>query len=257
MDIRDGLDYADRSRFVVGSIGSIRSSTVGQSIEPFYLVTGRPAEVRSNLGGLLRTAGFRFSGGFAEVWDYQVPLAAQGCETAGLAKQAWMGVWALGRTIDTLPASPRLGSEWSYASGDRDPSDSRSGTFDPLYPSPHRHYGEQDIVSIRDLKYLDAGVDLHPRRTLQVSVNFIEFRLASLQDGLYQTGNFLQVQAPQGGAASGSIGSEFDVVVSYRPAARFELKLGVSRFFAAPFVMRNLPGGESQTFLNASLTVQL
>ena len=216
-----------------------------------------PAEVRSNLGGLLRTTGSRFSGGFAEFWDYQVFLAAQGGDTEGFSRQAWMGAGALGRTIETLPASPRVGFEWSYSSGDRDPRDSRSGTFDPLYPSAHRHYGEQDIVSIRNLTYMDAGGDLHPRRTLQVSVNFIDFRQASLPDGLYQTGKILQVRAPQGGADNGSIGSELDVVVSYRPAAPFELKLGVSRFFAGPFVARNLPGGESQTFLNPSLTVQL
>lgn len=58
-------------------------------------------------------------------------------------------------------------------------------------------------------------------------------------------------------ADSGSIGSELDVVVSYRPATWFGLKLGSSRPFAGPFVMRNLPGGDSQTLLSTSLIARL
>ena len=60
-----------------------------------------------------------------------------------------------------------------------------------------------------------------------------------------------------GCAANGSIGSELDLVLRYQPARRVEVRFGVSRFFAGRFVARNLPDGESQTFLITALTIQL
>ena len=163
----------------------------------------------------------------------------------------------MGRTIRKAPARPRVGLEWSYASGDRDPLDGTSGTFDALFPSRHSHFGEQDVVGFRNLQYFGAGVDLHPDEKLQLDVNLIDLRLASRRDGLYQTNQELRAAPPPGGAASSSIGSEVDLIVLYRPVPRVELRFGVSRFFAGPFVTSSVPGGESQTFLNTGLTLRM
>lgn len=254
VDALDGFDLPSRTRFIYGAIGAISSWAEGHLVEPFFLTTRRPIERGSNLGGLLRTVGSRVSGAFAQGWDYQVLLAAQSGGEDDNPHRAWAGVWEVGKTIQAVPYRPRLGLEWSYASGDRDPLDGRSGTFDTLFPSPHGIYGEQDLVSHRNIKILKAGVELHPHRKLQVNADFLDLRLASLQDGLYRL-NFRQVVAPPpGGASDGFVGSEVDLVVRYRPVTQVELRFGISHFFAGDFVIRNAPGGESQTFLNTSLT---
>ena len=257
VDVREGFDVPSRTRFVYGAVGSIRSLARGQKIEPFFLTSRRPRNRASNLGGMLRTAGSRFTGEFLDTWDYQVILAAQGGGEWDYPHRGWMGVWGLGKTIESAPARPRLGLEWTYASGDRDPTDGRSGTFDTLFPSPHGRYGEQDLTANRNIKILMAGVDLYPRKTLRIDVDFLDLRLVSLQDGLYQLNSARRIAPPPGGATSGFVGSELDLVVRYTPAEKIELRFGVSRFFAGEFVTRNLPGGESQTFLNAILTVRL
>ncbi len=257
VDVLDGFDLPSRTRFIYGAIGVIESWVEGHLIEPFFLTTRRPRNLASNLGGLLRTFGSRFTGGFAQSWDYQVLLAAQNGGEEDYPQQAWMGVWGLGKTIEGAPARPRLGLEWSYASGDRDPLDGRSGTFDTLFPSPHGRYGEQDITSHRNIKILIAGVDLYPHKSLRIDLDFLDLRLASLQDGLYQTNFIRRIAPPPGGATSGFVGSELDLVVRYRPVPKIELRFGVSRFFAGEFVIRHLPRGESQTFLNTALTLQL
>lgn len=257
VDVRDGFNVPSRTRFIYGAIGTVKSWAVGHVIEPFFLTTRRPIAASSNLGGLLRTAGIRISGLLAQSWDYQVLLAGQGGGETDSPQKAWAGVWAVGKTIERAPASPRIGFEWSYASGDRDPLDGRTGTFDTLFPSPHRIYGEQDIVGFRNVRILKSGVGLRPRKDLRIGLDFLDFRLASRRDGVYQTNFGRRIAAPPGGAASDSIGSELDLVVRYQPAAKVELRFGVSRFFAGEFVAGNLPGGESQTFLSMVLTIQL
>ena len=257
VDVLDGFDLPSRTRFLYGAVGTIASGVAGQTIEPFLLTTRRPRDPLSNLGGLLRTVGSRFTGRFAGSWDYQVIVAAQRGGEPDYPQEAWMGVWGIGKTMDEAPTRPRLGLEWSYASGDRDPEDGRNGTFDTLFPSPHGRYGEQDITGNRNIRILLTGVDLHPRKSLRVDVDFLDLRLASLHDGLYQTNFRERVAPPVGGATSGFVGSEVDLVVRYQPSPRLELRFGVSRFFAGEFVIQNLPGGESQTFLNTGLTLTL
>ena len=257
VDISDGFDPPSRTRWVYGAVGVIGSGLGGHQIEPFFFTSRRPVDLASNLGGVLRTAGSRFSGLLAESWDYQVILAGQGGRTQDQRQGAWMGVWALGKTLERRRLRPRLGVEWSYASGDSDPQDGRIGTFDTLFPGPHRIYGEQDIVSLRNLRALKTGVELHPRRTWQINVDFLDFRLASRHDGLYQTNFVARAQAPLGGASSAHIGSEVDVVLRYAPAPKLEVSLGVSRFMAGRFVVREVPGGGSQTFLHTTLLVTL
>ena len=257
VDLADGFDPPSRTRWVYGAAGVIGSGLGGHQLEPFYFTSRRPVNLDSNLGGVLRTAGSRLSGMLADAWDYQVIVAGQGGRISNYRQRAWMGVWALGKTLERRPMRPRLGVEWSYASGDDDPQDDRIGTFDTLFPAPHRIYGEQDVVGLRNLRALKTGVELHPRRDWQVNVDFLDFRLASRNDGLYRINFVTQAHAPLGGASSAHIGSEMDLVIRYAPMPKVDLSFGVSRFMAGKFVLSNVPGGGSQTFLYTTLLVTL
>ena len=257
VDLRDGFDVASRTRFVYGAIGSLQSLAPKHAVEPFFLSTRVPRSAISHLGGLVRTAGSRFTGEFAESWNYEVLVAAQGGGAEGSPHRAWMGHWAVHKTIVQGRGRPKLIGEYSYASGDEDPADARNGTFDQLAPSPHGIYGESDVTGFRNLKALRAGVQFHPRREVRMNVDFFDFRLASLRDGLYGTNNRLGVAAPDAGAASDAVGSELDLVLRYSPTEKIELRLGISRFFAGEFITENVANGKSQTFLSAAITVRL
>ena len=252
----DSWDVPSRTRFLYGAIGSLGSWSRRHLVEPFVFVTRRPLNRGSNLGGLLRSVGTRFTGRFEGGWEYQVQLVGQTGGEQDLAQRAWMGIWEVDKAFANAPWQPAVGLEWSYASGDADPLDGRNGTFDTLFPSPHGIYGEVDVASHRNIRILEAGLELHPDRRLRLNLDYLDFRLASLQDGLYAL-NFREVVAPPpGGAASGDVGSELDLIIRYRPIPRLELRFGISRFFAGQFVVANAAGGESQTFLNAALTVE-
>lgn len=257
VDVRDGFNVPSRTRAIYGAIASVKSWLPGQVVEPFFLTSKRPWDYGSNLGGLLHTAGSRMSGSFAESWDYQVILAGQTGGGSRTEHRAWAGIWGIGRTLEQAPARPRFGFEWTYASGDDDPLDNRRGTFDTLFSSPHRIYGEQDIVGLRNLKALKSGVELRPRKGLIVNADFLDYRLANRADGLYQTSFRRRIAPPEGGASSMSIGSEVNLMVRYQLRARTQFRVVVSRFFAGPFVTRNLPGGESQNMIFTELVIGL
>ncbi len=257
VDVRDGWDVPDLPTAVAGAVGSVRSLAADLVIEPFFLATRRPVSRARNVGGDLRTFGSRFTGILDETWDYELLLMAQSGDFDGLAKRAWSGTAGLGKTIIQFPGRPRIGFEWSYGSGDRDPLDRRSGTFDPFWISRHRHYGEQDVVSHRNLQYLNGGVRLHPSRGLEFEVEYMAHHLAMSRDGLYGANGLLHVAAPASGSGPRSVGTEIDAVVRYRPFDRVQLTVGVFRFFAGEFVRRNIPDGGSQTFLYTALVVRL
>ncbi|MDE0104159.1 MAG: alginate export family protein [Bryobacterales bacterium] len=256
--IRDGFNRPLRSRFLYGAIGSIQLANSEHRLEPFVLANRREEIAASNTGGLLRTAGARLFGRFGETWDYQMIFAGQGGGLAHRPQRAWMGVCGLGKTFDAVPARPRLGFEWSQASGDDDPGDGRTGTFDTLHPSPHRIYGEMDIVSLRNLKFVKAGVDLRPGKRWRLTFDAMDLRVASTRDALYGLSMRAVVRPPAGGAASSSIGQELDLVLRYYPRPNIELRFGASHYFAGPFVTRSPDNpGESQTFLTTALQIDL
>ena len=257
VDVRDGFNVPSGTRFVYGVVASVANWAEGHSLEPFLLATRRPVVLSSNLGGALYTAGARSSGQFGRGWDYQVMVARQGGGRTHSAQRAWAGTWGVGKTAIDIPARPRLGVEWSHASGDSDPLDERTGTFDTLFPSPHRIFGEQDLVGFRNVKILKAGMELAPREGLRVSLYFLDLRLASHHDGIYQTNARRRIGPPPGGATHGSIGSELDLVVRYEPVPTVEFRFGVSRFMAGPVVRLYQAGGESQTFFYSALTLRL
>ena len=257
VDVRDGLDVPDSRTAVAGVVGSIESLAEGLVVEPFYLATRRPVDLVRNVGGNLQTFGSRFSGELDRTWDFEFILMAQSGDFGGLAKRAWSATAGIGKTIGRIPARPRLGVEWSHGSGDRDPLDRSSGTFDPFWISRHRHYGEQDIVSHRNLQYLNGGLRLHPRKDLEVELEYISHSLATSRDGLYGANALRRVAAPVGGGSTRSVGTEMDAVVRFRPVDRMQFTFGLFRFFAGGFVQRYIPDGESQTFLYTSLVVRL
>ncbi len=257
VNIRDGFNTTSRSRYVYGAIGSISLAGGDHRLEPILLASRREESRGAHSGGLLRTAGARVSGTLAETWDYQVIMAGQVGGKRERPQRAWMGVWGLAKTLEDVPARPRFAVEWSQASGDDDPDDGRTGTFDTMFPAPHRIYGEMDLVALRNLRFLKAGVALSPAKGWRLGVDWINLQVDSTRDAFYSLNMRPGVLPPAGGAASPSIGQELDFVLRYNPTARVELRFGASRFFAGPFVLDSPAGGESQTFLTTALQIEL
>jgi len=162
-----------------------------------------------------------------------------------LTQNAFMVVAQAGYTFSDMWATPRLGAEFDYSSGDSKSTDSQHGTFDNLFPTNHKFYGSMDVVSLQNIQ--DLGLNLSLKPTPRMSVSFMGnmFWLANTHDFFYNVGG-----APRTAAAgyglhpnfNNFVGSEFTVVTGYALTRYAQVEAGYGHFFTGDFIDRSMAG---------------
>lgn len=198
-------------------------------------------------------------------WDYDAEVAWQmgTVNTAGgrrdhraLASHVGGGYsWA-----DTW-GTPRIGAEYNYASGDDNPTDGSNDTFDNLFPTNHKFYGQMDLVSWQNTHNLGLITSLKPHARLSLSLNWHSFWLATDQDFSYVASQVPRAGAPYGinTGAGKFLGSELDLMASFKICPQATLQGGYGHFFTGPYVndsLRGAGGSRDADFLYAQLTVK-
>jgi hypothetical protein len=149
--------------------------------------------------------------------------------------RAWAWTASAGYTFSTFRLRPRLFAEYDFASGDRNPTDGRRGTFDQLFPNIHGHNGLADQIAWKNLKEVRAGVRISLRRNWTVAATFNDWGLASATDAFYNSAGGVVARDPKG--LSGThIGEEYDLETSYRINHELELGAGIGRIFPGAFL---------------------
>lgn len=213
---------------------------------------GQVSEARADKGNLSdRTVGGRVKGK-AGAADYSGEAAWQFGRKAGMPVRAWGAVVTGGWTFDGT-AKPRLGGEYTYASGDTDPADDKVQTFDPLFTFGHAFQGYQDVFAWRNSHALKLSGSANPTAQTIVTADYHYFRTAQARDAWYgATG--VALARDNAGLSGNEVGHELDLHA--RTAVRGALKLwfGVSHFFASSYV-RAKAGGKDRdwAFLQATL----
>jgi hypothetical protein len=172
-------------------------------------------------------------------WDYFVEAAGQvgNIDTpAGNADHlAFAGVVGSGYTLADCPATPRVGFEYNYATGDNNPNDTTSHTFDNLFPTNHKFYGYMDLFAWKNIHNPRMTVSCNPHDQVKIQLDGHMFWLADTSDAWYRA-NGAVVRADPTGNASSYVGSEIDLTVVYTPLKRVNLSGGYSHFFTGDFV---------------------
>lgn len=147
----------------------------------------------------------------------------------------------------TEPAKKRywIAVEYNVASGDGDPTDDVSNTFDKLYSINHGSYGYIDYQDPRNMRNLrvTVGGKLAPRLTAQV--DYHNFRLDQARDGWYSRQAGVSLEDPTGEAGT-DVGSEIDVTAKVDVLRSLALEAGYCRFFSGAFVETLLGGSSPQ-----------
>jgi len=175
-------------------------------------------------------------------WDYTGEVVKQfgNIVQSGVRRDqdAWATSVGGGYTWANAFATPRLGLEYSFSSGDQDPTDGKSQTLDNLFPTNHKHYGTMDFFSWRNMHDPRISLTLKPHKKLTCSLDFHAFWLASTEDYFY----------PQGGGGrkslgyglhpgyDGFVGSELDLELNYAVATWAVLRGGYGHFFPGSYV---------------------
>jgi hypothetical protein len=260
---------------LLGVYASLRLLEGALTVEPFYIAKfddNRPILGERGSSGhhlLLHSPGVR------AVWkplpfilwaDAVLQLGRRGRDDIlayGLVgKAAW-------RAPEWLRPLFEIETELVYGSGDRDPADGRVETFDNLYPTNHKFYGELDLASWQNIQdwRLTARFELYRARlhappperpedappryvwqraeealaphempfNLEVGWHFLW--LATPRDAWYNAA-LRPIRADPSGRAPRDLGGELDIV--FRVGG---LSIGVAQLFTGGFVRRTTPPG--------------
>ncbi|MBI4238345.1 MAG: alginate export family protein [Deltaproteobacteria bacterium] len=178
------------------------------------------------------TLGNRFVGTLGP-WDFGIEAALQSGKSGGNTIFAYAGHGRGGYTFDT-GWKPRLGVEYSLASGDSSPGVGRVTTFNNLFPTNHDKYGYMDVVGWRNIHDASASFQCVPFKNFTTSLQYHAFLLAQPADGLYQASG-AQVRAGAAGA-SRFVGHEVDLLAKYKLNQYANFLVGYSYFRAGKFL---------------------
>lgn len=168
----------------------------------------------------------------------------------------------VGHTFKT-PWAPRIFVEYSYGSGDDDPSDGECGTFQAMFPTVHKYYGFMDLFGWQNLHNPAVGVMAKPTPAVDLILNFHQFWLDETEDpwrlstqqaqgGQSRYGNALSGGTPvpggsvlgkdvENGAPSSYVGGELDFMMRWRAAKWVQFEIGYCQFFAGDYVQDTAP----------------
>lgn len=244
--------------------------------------SGVPLPFRNPAVQDLSTVGLRIKSkpGATGAWDYSAELMHQFGERATTAPAAASAAVRSGRLLDqdayaTILGGgytwtdhawqPRVGLVYSYASGDENVADGKSGTFQNLFATTHLHYGFMDLNSLQNLHDIRLVFQAKPKTNISFSLEHHFQFLDTNNDYWYNVAGV----ARNGGAyadaltrsGSNELGQETDFVISWNPIPSTQLELGLSHYFRGDYIKETLAndvgGSKDSSYAYFQVTVSL
>ena len=210
------------------------------------------------------TAGLRVKSlpGQWQGWDYEAELAGQFGRyvDAGrsLDQQALAAHVGGGYTFEEVTATPRVGLEYNFSSGDDNPADGQHGTFDNLFPTNHKFYGYMDFFSWQNVHNARLNVSVKPAKGLTLTADYHAFWLADTHDYFYQVNGVARSVGGYGLMPGNDsfVGTELDLVASYAVRNYGNLQAGYGHFFRGDYVKQALttPGSQDADWVYVQAT---
>ncbi len=239
LSLANGLSHHQPGNNLHGIYSSLQNLIPGSAIEPYILWRlspgfktegGAPAKLDE------KTIGIHWAGTLSR-FDYDAETAAQAGSIGTDRIRAWAWSAILGYTFRESPLKPRIFVKYDFASGDRNPTDGRHGTFDQLYPNIHDHHGLADQVAWQNLKSVRAGAKASFRPNWMLAGAYNDWWLASATDAFYSASGVAVARDPLGRSGT-HIGREYDAQTSYRYNRHLEFGAGIGYIRSGDFLLR-------------------
>lgn len=186
-----------------------------------------------------------------------------------LDHRAFAAVLQGGYTWTQRASQPRFAVIYSYGSGDRNAADTKSGTFQNLFPTNHLFYGYMDLSSLQNLHDIRIAYTFKPTTTSIIALEAHSHFLSRTSDFWYNVAgvprNFTGAAVGSGGgyrinpSYSRHVGNEIDLVAAwtFRPYAQVEA--GASRYFRGDYIKQSLAavGSKDASYFYLQLTLNL
>jgi len=149
---------------------------------------------------------------------------------------------------------PRLGLEYSVASGDKSQDDRSDESFLNLFPTNHKFYGYMDLFAWKNIHNLAAQLKFTPYqdpaaawKAVTVQLDYHAFWLYTNEDAWYRANGVATIRNPTPAARNADtfVGTEFDLTISYSPLKWVKLQAGYSHFFAGDYLRATGPATDA------------
>lgn len=166
-----------------------------------------------------------------------------------------------GYTFAGVHGKPRFHAEYNYSTGDGNPANGTSNTFQNLFPTNHLFYGDMDRFSWQNMHNIAAGWSWLPMEGLNIKMAYHLFWLADVHDVWRFAG-----QGPVGGVArygnalnrnpSSFVGSEINLNTRYTLAKGVSVEGGWAHFFAGDYIGDTAPAADDADFAYVQMLFQ-
>ncbi|MGZ5052371.1 MAG: alginate export family protein [Methylobacter sp.] len=159
-----------------------------------------------------------------------------------LTHEAWFQHADVGYTFD-MPWSPRLGLEYDYASGDKNPNDGKDQRFDTLYGVRRGDFGPTGIYGAFARSNINSPgyrVNVAPRSDVQVALSHRLVWLASSRDS-WTTAGLQDVT----GRSGNFVGHQLDLSTRWDFNSSLNFDTGWTHLFKGNFA-KNAPSAPNQ-----------
>ncbi len=138
----------------------------------------------------------------------------------------------LAYNFEEFDFKPRLGIEYSYASGDSDPNDGKKETFDGAFGARDKMYGRMNLFHWKNLKDAQINLEIKPKKGVYLKAEYHQFWLAEKEDAWYLNPREYRDRT---GNSGGKVGKEFDIVGRLKLPQGNEIQFGYGHFWPDEF----------------------
>ena len=193
----------------------------------------------------IMTVGFRSEGTIQPGLNYDVEFANQFGQRGNDSHSARAFAVKFLKTIEEKHQF-RLGFEYDVATGDRDPTDGRSGEFFNLFPTNHLHYGYADLMGWRNMQDFRPMLTFKPAGPVKFDFDYHRFYLLQAGGPWRNAGGTIFGSDPTGQSGT-HVGDELDFTVAFPIQKHLKMLSGYSLFLPGEFAQKTR-GPDAQHF---------
>ncbi|HYF49246.1 MAG TPA: alginate export family protein [Planctomycetota bacterium] len=158
--------------------------------------------------------GGRADGKFLQRFDYNLDFTYQVGERAEMDVNAFDAYAELGYTLPLDWRTVRFAFAYSVASGDENPDDGRTQTFDPLFGDQFKFHSKLLVAGARNLEDINPKVHFRVWRGGLIEIDYHIFYLNQAKDAFYAA-NGRPSRRNVSGQGGRNAGREFDFQVTH------------------------------------------